>query len=62
MANPSFTVRKVEADLAISYGRANQLVGQICDLGVLQVVAPHAYKRRFFAPRVLEVLTTRSST
>lgn len=62
VANPSFTVRKVEADLNISYGRANKLVGQLCDLGVLQVVDPNAYKRRFFAPRVLEVLTTRSST
>jgi Fic family protein len=62
IANPSFTVRKVEADLDISYGRANKLVGQLCDLGVLQVVEPHAYKRRFFAPRVLEVLTTRSSS
>lgn len=61
IANPSFTVRKVEADLGISYGRANKLVGQLCDLGVLQVVDAHAYKRRFFAPRVLGVLTTRSS-
>lgn len=61
IANPSFTVRKVEADLDISYGRANKLVGQLCDLGVLQAVDAHAYKRRFFAPRVLEVLTTRSS-
>ncbi|KRF21014.1 cell filamentation protein Fic [Nocardioides sp. Soil797] len=61
IANPSFTVRKVEAELGISYGRANKLVGQLCDLGVLQVVDAHAYKRRFYAPRVLEVLTTRSS-
>ena len=59
VANPSFTVRKVEADLGISYGRANKLVGQLSDLGVLEVVDPDAYKRRFFAPRVLEVLTAR---
>lgn len=57
VANPSFTVRKVEADLDISYGRANKLVGQLCALGILQVVDAHAYKRRFFAPRVLAVLT-----
>ncbi len=62
IANPSFTVRKVEAELELSYGRANKLVAQLCDLRVLQVVDPRAYKRRFFAPRVLEVLTTRSST
>lgn len=61
VANPSFTVRKVEADLGISYGRANKLVGQLVDLGVLDVVDPRAYKRRFFAPRVLGVLTGRAS-
>jgi Fic family protein len=57
VANPSFSVRKVEADLGISYGRANKLVGQLVDLGVLDVIDPDAYKRRFFAPRVLDVLT-----
>ena len=59
VANPTFTVRKVEADLGISYGRANKLVGQLVGLGILDVVEPNAYKRRFFAPRVLEVLTSR---
>ena len=48
---------KVEADLGISYGRANKLVGQLVELGILDVVDLNAYKRRFFAPRVLEVLT-----
>lgn len=57
VANSSFTVRKVEAELELSYGRANKLVGQLVDLGVLSVVDPTAYKRRFFAPRVLAVLT-----
>lgn len=57
VANPSFTVRNVEADLGISYGRANKLIGQLMDLGVLGVVDADAYKRRFFAPRVLDVLT-----
>lgn len=57
VANPSFTVRKVEADLGVTYGRANALVGQLVDLGILRPVDPHAYKRRFFAPRVLSVLT-----
>lgn len=59
IANPSFTVRKVESDLGVSYGRANKLVGQLVDLGILRVVDADAYKRRFFAPRVLEVLTQR---
>lgn len=57
VANPSFTVRKVEAELGLSYARANKLVGQLMDLGVLKVIDASAYKRRFFAPRVLEALT-----
>lgn len=57
VANPSFTVRTVEAALHLSYARANKLVGQLVELGVLDVVDPGAYKRRFFAPRVHDVLT-----
>lgn len=57
VANPSFTVRKVESELGLSYGRANKLVGQLVELGVLRAVDPDAYNRRFFAPRVLDVLT-----
>ncbi|WP_244286268.1 Fic family protein [Cellulosimicrobium cellulans] len=57
VANPTFTVRKVEAELGVSYGRANKLVGQLVELGILDVVDPDAYKRRFFAPRVLQVLS-----
>lgn len=60
VANPSFTVRKTEAELGISYGRANKLVGQLVELDILGVIDPNAYKRRFFAPRVLEVLTSRA--
>lgn len=61
VANPSFTVRNVESVLGISYGRANKLVGQLVDLGVLDVVDANAYKRRFFAPRVLDVLAGRAA-
>lgn len=57
VAHPTFTVRMVESALAVSYGRANALVGQLVDLGVLRAVDPDAYKRRFFAPRVLDVLS-----
>lgn len=60
VANPTFTVRKVEADLGISYGRANKLVRQLLDLGILDVVNASAYKRRFYAPRVLAALTHRA--
>ncbi|WP_187977445.1 Fic family protein [Mycetocola sp. JXN-3] len=57
VANPTFTVRDVEFTLGISYGRANQLVTQLVDLGILALLHPQSYTRRFFAPRVLEVLT-----
>lgn len=60
VANPSFTVRKVEADLNLSYARANKLVGQLVDLGVLRQVEGTTYDRRFFAPRVLRTLTGES--
>jgi Fic family protein len=56
VANPSFTVRGVQGQLGISYGRANKLVGQLVELGVLEGVDEHAYNRRFYAPRVIGVL------
>lgn len=59
VANPTFAVAKVQSELQLSYGRANALVGQLVGLGVLKVVDMDAYKRRFFAPRVLEVLARR---
>lgn len=57
VANPTFTVRKVESSLGLSYGRANKLVAQLVDLGILAVIDPTAYKRRFYAPRVIAALT-----
>lgn len=57
VANPSFNVRKVEAELGLSYARANKLVGQLVELGVLAQVPGSDYGRRFFAPQVLETLT-----
>lgn len=57
VANPSFTVRKVESDLNLSYTRANKLVGQLVDLRILRQVPGDTYDRRFFAPRVLRTLT-----
>ena len=58
VANPSFTVRKVEAALGISYGRANGLVARLADIGVLDVVETGSQPRRFAAPAVLKVLLT----
>ena len=55
VAHPSFTVRQVQRDLELSYGRANGLVGQLVDLGVLSSTG-ETYRRRFFAPAVLDVL------
>lgn len=57
VANPSFTVRSVEAALGLSYQRANKVVRQLVDLQVLNEVNPGAYRRRFVAPRVIGVLT-----
>lgn len=53
---PSFTVREIAAQLGVSYGRANGLVGQLVNLEVLQVIDPGGQPRRFAAPRVLQVL------
>ncbi|MGD9606418.1 MAG: Fic family protein [Leucobacter sp.] len=58
VANPSFTVRRAAAGIGLSYGRANTLVSQLVELGILRMLGPEsAYQRRFFAPSVLNVLT-----
>ena len=61
VGHPSFTVRSVERELGISYGRANTLVGQLARLGVLDEVQNTAGSRRFFSPQVLEVLIDQRS-
>ena len=50
VANVSFTVRHVERDLGVSYGRANRLVADLVRLDVLHETGS-SYRRRFFAPR-----------
>lgn len=50
-----FTVRQVERDLSISSGRANGLVKDLVDLGVLSETGDR-YRHRFFAPAVLQML------
>jgi Fic family protein len=58
IARTSFSVRGVERNLQISYGRANNLVGQLVQLGVLAEVAASSgsVSRRFYAPEALAVL------
>ncbi len=56
VASPALTVRRVEQATGLSYGRANNLLGQLVDLGLLKVLNPDSQPRRFVAPAVLEVL------
>lgn len=54
----SFTVRQVQAALGVSYGRANTVVDQLGGLGILRTSGTTSSpSRRFFAPRVMEILT-----
>lgn len=55
LAHPSFSVRDIERDLGLSCGRANGVVGQLVDLGVLAAWGG-SYNRRFHAPEVVAVL------
>lgn len=59
VANPSFTVRRVEHDLDLSYGRANRLVEQLVGLGILAELPTRGPSRRFYAPTILDILTRR---
>ena len=56
VAHPSFTVRRVQRDMGISYGRANKLVGQLTEIGVLSPLGDNTYNRRFHAPAVMNIL------
>lgn len=57
VAHPSFTIRQVERDLGVSYARANRLVEQLSDLGLLQELNAGGASRRFYSPAILTVLT-----
>lgn len=60
VGHASFTVRAVERDLGLSYGRANNLVDQLVVLGVLAPLdESDSYRRRFHSPDVLRVLIGR---
>lgn len=57
VAHPSFTIRQVQRDLDVSYARANRLVEQLCDLGLLRELNVRGSSRRFHSPDILRVLT-----
>ncbi len=56
LAQPIFTVRNVERHLSVTYTRANALVSQLVNAGVLRRHGDSSYGRRFTAPEVLAVL------
>jgi len=58
VANVSFTVRHVERELGVSYGRANGLVNQLVQLQILEYLPGTGAggSRRFYAPAVYKVL------
>jgi cell filamentation protein, protein adenylyltransferase len=56
LAQPIFTVRQVERHLEVTYARANKLVAQLVDLGVLSRFDDTTYGREFTAPEILAIL------
>lgn len=56
VANTVFSVRQVQHGLEVSYGRANTLVSQLCELGILAELTTRSVQRRFHSPAVLAVL------
>lgn len=56
LEQPIFTVRNVQRHLGVTYNRANRLVGQLADMGILLQHGETSYGRRFTAPEVLAVL------
>jgi Fic family protein len=56
LAQPIFTVRQVQRHLGVTYPRANALVAQMIEAGVLRQHDDASYDRRFAAPEILAVL------
>jgi Fic family protein len=56
LAQPIFTVRQVQRRLGVTYARANGLVRQMINAGVLEQHDTTVYDRKFAAPEVLRVL------
>lgn len=56
LAQPIFTVKQVRRELGVTYPRANGLVAQLVEAGVLRQYDEGVYAREFAAPDVLAVL------
>jgi len=56
LEQPIFTVKQVARHLNVTYARANGLVGQLCNAGVLRQYNEGVYAREFTAPDVLAVV------
>jgi len=56
VANPSFTAAAAQENLNLSYGRTSELITQLQALGILDIVDPAAYRKRYFAPAVMRIL------
>ncbi len=56
IANTVFSVADVQEAIGLSYPRSNALIGQLVDLDLLAVVGANDYKRRFYAPKVIQNL------
>lgn len=56
LAQPIFTVRNVERHLDVTYSRANALVAQLVEAGILRRHGDSSYGRRFTSPDVLAIL------
>lgn len=56
LQQPIFTVRQVQRQLEVTYARANGLVAQLINAGVLRQYNDVVYDREFTAPDVLAVL------
>jgi Fic family protein len=56
LEQPVFSVKQVQRQLAVGYNRANRLVKDLVEVGVLQQYGEARYERKFVAPTALSVL------
>ena len=56
LSRPIFSVKQVRRQLGVTYARANKLVGQLVELGILGQYDDREYDRRFASLDVLAVL------
>lgn len=62
-ARPTFTVKQAAAELGLSDGGARRVIEQLLDLNILTMLGSTAgYRRRYYAPAVLNVLIAPEQT